>query len=146
VSPPEWHAEAKRLRAEGLTWREISERMGKPRTTVQAAVTGGQRNALRRAYRRAWDRAHYRGTCEHCEGPVGRQRRDRERLCRLCWVEQERRRVHARAERIVAWWAEGRTLAEIGKRLGWSQGYVGAEMHRLRAKGYDLPYRRRPRR
>jgi ribosomal protein S27E len=54
--------------------------------------------------------------------------------------------MHPRAEQIVAWWAAGFTLAEIGMCFGWSKGHMSNEMYRLRAKGYDLPYRRRPRR
>jgi len=122
-------------------YREIAERMGKPRSTVQAAVT--DLNARRRAAKRAWEREHYKGTCERCGGPTGK--RHRERLCWSCWVEQEQERVRLRAEQIVAWWAEGLTLREIGERLGWSKGHLSMEMHRLRGKGYDLPYRyRRP--
>ncbi len=141
MSPPEWHAEAKRLRAEGLVWREIAERLGRPRSTVHAAVT--DINARRRAYKRAWDRENYRGTCERCGSTAGK--RNRGRLCWPCNVERRAELVHARAEQIVAWWAEGRTLAEIGERLGWSRNHLGNEMHALRAKGYDLPYRRVPR-
>jgi IS30 family transposase len=140
VSPPEWHDEAKRLRAEGLVWREISERLGRPLSTVQAAVT--EESAERRAYKRAWDRAHP-GTCGRCGGPSGP--RHLQRLCRPCWLAQEQERVHPRAERIVAWWAEGLTLAEIGERLGWSKNHANVEVVCLRAKGYDLPYRRVPR-
>jgi DNA-binding CsgD family transcriptional regulator len=138
VSPPEWHDEAKRLRAEGLMLKEIGARLGRPVQTVHAAVT--EENARRRAYKEAWRREHYRGTCERCGGPTERRR---VRLCRPCWVAQEKERVHPRAEQIVAWWAEGRTLAEIGERLGWSKGHLSMEMHRLRAKGYDLPFRYR---
>lgn len=138
-SPPEWHAEAKRLRAEGLVYREIGERLGKSQWTVRDAVT--KANARRRAYKRAWHREHYRGTCERCGGPAGR--RDRERLCRSCDLERRAESVHLRAVLIVAWWAGGLTGREIGERLGWSGRDVGAEMHRLRAKGYDLPLRRR---
>jgi DNA-binding CsgD family transcriptional regulator len=141
MSPPEWHAEAKRLRAEGLMLKEIAERLGRPRSTVHAAVT--DINARRRAYKRSWDRENYRGTCERCGGLTAH--RHRGRLCRACEDQRRAEPVHARAERIVAWWAEGLTLAEIGARLGWSKGHLSMEMHRLRAKGYDLPYRRVPR-
>ena len=140
MSPPEWHAEAKRLRAEGLMLKEIGERLGKPVSTVHAAVT--EESARRRAYKRTWGREHP-GTCDRCDGPTGRRR------VRLCWPCERARRagpVHARAERIVAWWAEGRTLTEIAAQLGWTRGHLATEIHRLRAKGYDLPFRyRRPR-
>ena len=87
MSPPEWHAEAKRLRAEGLVWREIGERLGKPMSTVRAAVDPRQR---RRAYKNAWHREHYRGVCETCGGPTSWQHTPR------CWsCEVERRREQA---------------------------------------------------
>jgi DNA-binding CsgD family transcriptional regulator len=139
MSPPEWHAEAKRLRAEGLMLKEIDQRLGKPLSTVQAAVT--DMNARRRVVKQAWEREHYRGTCGRCGGATGK--RHRERLCWSCDLERRAEPVHARAEWIVAWWAEGRTLAEIGERLGWSRGHLSKEMDRLRAKGYDLPSRHR---
>jgi len=142
MRPPEWHAEAKRLRAEGLMPKEVSARLGRPLSTVQDAVTG--QAARRRAFKQAWEREHYKGTCERCGGATGKRRRVR--LCWPCWVAQRREPVHARAERIVAWWTEGLTYPEIGERLGWSKDHVSVEMHRLRAKGYDLPFRyRRPR-
>jgi DNA-binding CsgD family transcriptional regulator len=141
MSPPEWHAEAKRLRAEGLVWREIAERLGRPRSTVHAAVTNI--NARRRAYKRAWDRENYRGTCERCGGVTAH--RNRGRLCRACADVRRAEPVHARAEQIVAWWAEGLKLREIGERLGWSKNRANVEVVHLRAKGYDLPYRRVPR-
>jgi DNA-binding CsgD family transcriptional regulator len=140
MTPPEWHAQAKRLRAEGLTYREIGEHLMRPRSTVEAAVS--ESNARRRAYKRTWDREHPE-TCRRCGGLKGPGHR--ERLCRPCWLTQEQERMQPRAERIVAWWAEGRTLAEIGAHLGWSKGHVTNHLHRLRAKGYDLPYRRVPR-
>ena len=142
MSPPEWHAEAKRLRAEGLMLKEIGARFGKSTQAVSAAVTG--ENARRRAYKRAWEREHYRGTCERCGGLTGK--RHRHRLCWSCNLERRAEPVHARAERIVAWWAEGLTGSQIAGLLGWSVRHLRSEIHRLRAKGYDLPYRRRPRR
>ena len=136
MSPPEWHAQAKRLRAAGLTYREISEHLMRPLSTVQAAVAG--ENARRRAAKQAWARAHYRGICERCGDPTGK--RHRHRLCWSCDLERRAEPVHARAERIVAWWAEGLSLIQIAARLGWSVGHLGGEIHRLRAKGYNLPY------
>jgi hypothetical protein len=138
MSPPEWHAEAKRLRAEGWGWREIGWCMDRPISTVQSAVTG--ENARRRAAKQAWEREHYKGTCERCGGLTGK--RNRGRLCWSCDVERRAEPVHARAEQIVAWWAEGLSLIEIAGLLGWSKGHLGHEIHQLRAKGYDLPYRR----
>ena len=142
MSPPEWHAEAKRLRAEGLMLKEIAERLGKPRSTVHAAVTGD--NARRRAAKQAWEDEHYRGTCERCGGRT--PKRNQGRICWPCELERRAEPVHARAERIVAWWAEGLTGSQIAGLLGWSVRHLRSEIHRLRAKGYDLPYRRRPRR
>jgi DNA-binding NarL/FixJ family response regulator len=47
-----------------------------------------------------------------------------------------------RAERIIELWAEGKKVREIAADLGTTHGSVQQEIHRLRAKGCDLPYRR----
>jgi hypothetical protein len=47
-----------------------------------------------------------------------------------------------RAVLIEALWAEGLTQSQIGEALGWGRGTVAREVHRLRALGYALPFRR----
>ncbi len=47
-----------------------------------------------------------------------------------------------RAERIIELWAEGKKTREIAADLGTTHGSIQQEIHRLRAKGCDLPYRR----
>lgn len=120
----DWHAEAKRLRAEGLTYREIGERLGKPLSTVTSAVY--------------WQREHYRGECIGCGGPTSRPGVPR---CWSCWAAAQHERIEPRTQQIVAWWAEGLSLREIGERLGWTRVRVSEEVRRLREKGYSLPYR-----
>jgi DNA-binding CsgD family transcriptional regulator len=138
-------AEARRLRAQGLKYREIAERLGVGTSTVYAWLNP----ARVRPYRsgrgidpqraRAYDREYYRshkGTCYRCGGERGRG--PRTGPCRACVADD----VDRRARQIEQWWAEGLTIGEISSRLKWPSGRFGAEMVRLRAKGYDLPYRR----
>jgi hypothetical protein len=49
-----------------------------------------------------------------------------------------------RRRQVVEWWAEGVSLREIGKRLGWTRGHVAVEIDRMRELGYALPYRYKP--
>ena len=48
-----------------------------------------------------------------------------------------------RCQQIVKWWAEGRSMKEIEAELDWTHDRLSVELHRLRERGYDLPYRRR---
>jgi transposase-like protein len=79
------------------------------------------------------------GVCATCGARVSlKERYDR---CRPCYLRAEHDRVDARAQRIVAWWAEGLSIREIGERLGRTANYVNVEINRLRSAGYDLPFR-----
>lgn len=145
---------AKQLRARGLTHREIGERLGYTSSAItkllnpDAAREWNRRQEQRperKAAKRRWEVEHDRPPCSRCGAPmgVGAHRYERD-TCRTCYDRDRAAKVAARAERIVAWWDEGLSLQEIADCLGWSRGQVGVEMHRLRRRGYDLPYRRRP--
>jgi transposase len=74
-----------------------------------------------------------------CAGSGGRS--NKPERCKDCWAWREAGRVDARARKIEGWWAGGLTLREIADRLGWTKGHISHEIHRLREKGYSLPYR-----
>ena len=147
MSSPAWHAEAKRLREEGLSYREIGELFG---VTPSAAAKACNRERYRelnrqwnaqperKAAKRRWAQENP-GTCEVCG--VRTQRKSHSR-CFEHHIVREQRRV--RAEWIVARWAEGWTGRQIAEALGWSPDHLGVEIDRLRKEGYDLPYRRSP--
>jgi transposase len=56
-------------------------------------------------------------------------------------LTDDTRRVAERAHQIERWWAEGVSRKEIAARLGWTDNHVSVEFARLRADGFDLPYR-----
>jgi hypothetical protein len=59
--------------------------------------------------------------------------------CGRCAVTTSHR---ARCERIAALWHDGATIAAIADDIGSTPGSVGVDIHRMRADGWDLPYRR----
>lgn len=64
--------------------------------------------------------------------------------CHPCSASLVAKRVDDRARKIEEWWAEGLTVKQIGARLAWSTNRVGVELHKLRERGHNLPYRRVP--
>lgn len=146
-------AQAQTLRAEGLTYREIGERMGEDTKKAWRRCNRERDRDHGRAYKarhaeriRAVDKARRqvnRATCPKCgylygEGttrndgtPIGIDFSN----CRGC---KEKRR-----QQIQSLWCEGLTLREIAERLGTTKGCVGVEINRMRADGVDVPYRNR---
>lgn len=53
------------------------------------------------------------------------------------------RRAHENRRRVVEMWAAGLSMRDIAVAMGWSENYLGVEMHRMRKLGYDLAYRRK---
>lgn len=143
---------AKQLRADGLPYREIGERLGVHLHTAfrwlnpdyeeaQRQVARGYKDRNReamRVYGREYRRTH-KGKCSSCGGEMERQHDGG--VCLACREEE----VHRRAEMLERWWAEGLTLKEIASKLGLTVNHVGSELNRLRKKGYNLPYRRKQR-
>lgn len=149
-------AEAQELRAQGLTYREIGERMGESTENAWKRCNRKRTREHTRRYKaanreqlREYNKRYYAeqtANCPRCgrEYNIGRPGRlnsakKGERVtfdnCPGCRRE--------RAEQIVEWWAAGLTQKAICERLGWTRGHLAAEMDRLRGEGYDLPYRRR---
>ena len=114
------------------------ERCGNPFTDT--TTNARRRFCSENCRKRHQERTTGRGVCAKCGGPTARKRAYR--YCRECRAQLETDRVAARAEQIVAWWAEGRTLSQIGELLGWTQNHAHVEINRLRRAGYDLPFRR----
>lgn len=148
----EHRAEILRLRGEGTTYREIGERLGLDQTTVwNLGNPERYREKLRRsnvrraAAKRAWERdPANRAKCADCGAPTSSTPApSAPKRCKRCHLAAETRRVVERAHRIERWWAEGLTRREIGERLGWSDSRIGVEFARLRAAGFNLPYRYR---
>lgn len=103
-------------------------------------------NANRRKAKREWEREWLktaRAVCPGCGGPCGAGSSKPSVTVELCSACRSRQR-NERCERIVAWWAEGLSLREIARRLGWTTNHVNAEFGRMRNEGFDLPYRRTP--
>lgn len=157
------------LRAEGLTYREIGERLGlttriaryyakvakvydrkcatcgepfEPEHGKELTCSPECWRVAEDARKRAWDRAHpkaHKTECPQCGGEMERATARRSGICQACHEDE----VDRRARQIERWWAEGLLLKEIASRLGWSLGHIAQEFDRLRAKGYNLPHRYR---
>lgn len=138
---------AQELRKEGLTYDEVSAGVGASLSTVYRWVNPGKTAAYRNGRAidperaRAMDREHYRkykkgwGRCSRCNGEMSRDHDGG--TCESCRSAA----IDARAKRIEGWWAEGLLMREIAAELNWSKERIALEIHRLRGKGYNLPYR-----
>jgi DNA-directed RNA polymerase specialized sigma24 family protein len=79
-----------------------------------------------------------RGRCVSCAGLMGHHVFT-DGTCAECVS----RRHEERCQQVERMWAEGATLREIAAALGTTIGAVGVQIHRMRAEGRDLPFRRR---
>lgn len=136
-------AEANRLHAEGLTDREIGDRLGADKSAVwkwrnpeEAREMARRSNAKRNAAKRAWENdPANRGRCTRCGGLRGKgQRSDG-----LCWqcrcdLSAERR------GRMVELRRQGLDNAQIAAKLDLLPENVANELHRARVvNGMDVP-------
>jgi hypothetical protein len=88
-----------------------------------------------------------RGVCSECGGPTGGKaikldgspgNKPAER-CQACHVRAKEHRYRL----VQNMWLEGWTMPEICEALGYAKGYLSLTMNRMRAEGWELPYRRR---
>ncbi len=140
MSAPEWHAEAKRLRSEGLVYREIAERLGKPISTVHAAVMDLSRRPGTNARKRAWDRdPANRGRCEDCARIIGLY----STRCHDCTLDRADERREEKWHLIERLWAEGLPATEIATRTGHANSNsLSQAIARMAHAGRPLPPRR----
>ena len=147
----DWHREALRLREQGLTYREIGERIGRTTGTVSSTITR-LTNAEYREAERARSRAYkdrnrasvrasnleYRDRRATGRCACGQRISDSGNICGTCKrsAAAERRR-----ERIAGLWAQGLTEAQVAAELGITHGSIRVEMARMRRAGWDLPCR-----
>ena len=138
----EREALARELRDQGYLFREIAEMMGVSTSTVDSCLNdpGGLRLKARKE--------SYAGECVDCgartngnAGPWKASLRCIECNGRVT-AERERRRWLAHRVQIEAMWADGYTMREIAMEM--RIPYYKTRVSQMRARGYDLPYRRTP--
>jgi hypothetical protein len=108
-----------------------------------------RKRKLGKAHLRAYGRDYSertRGVCPECGQLRGGRTaaptpRCLDGLCQACHV---RRKEH-RYRMVQNMWLEGWSYPEICEAMGYSKGYLSLTMFRMRAEGWELPYRRRPR-
>ena len=162
--------EVKRLRAEGLSNREIAERVGANESTVRNWYLGGECRCGAPLDGSRGTRSSVR-LCASCLRTRNAERNERlvemweegvptweiaQRLGITAgrvrnWVSDARRRGqtisprsahdHDHWEEIEKLWLEGLTYRAIGERTGLSAQAVGSRVQSMRRAGLDLPYR-----
>jgi transposase len=149
MSRDEKIAFARERSAEGWSNGRIARELGVTPPAVwkwlnpeKARAAARRDNAKRSAAKRVWERSEAgRGRCPSCGGLKGTASKHRHMVCLKCELAMRAQRHAGRDELIVQWWHEGASLDEIAERLGWTRSHLGVEIHRLRARGLDLPYR-----
>jgi hypothetical protein len=131
VRTPERVAEAQRLRAEGLTWREVGARLGVSLKTAHEWATDPD-GAIRDARK-----ASYQGVCEECGGPTngGDGPGSAPPLCRACLVVWSPEAVIVLDEWLAAV-AAGESVASIAERYDVTPAAI---YMRFRTHGYSVP-------
>jgi DNA-directed RNA polymerase specialized sigma24 family protein len=134
------HEIARRLAAEGWTYKRIGKAMGVATTTVRRwldpeaqamdlatsrAYKARHREAMK-AYDREWERTHKR-PCPWCDGEVSYGHE----ICQRCVVSiaETKRSV------IIGCYEDGWLLREIAAVLGTTIGSLSVEVNRLRKTG-----------
>lgn len=133
-------AEAIRLREEGLSYREIGERLGVSKSCAQrwvkpewARERGRIDNAKRRAAKFAWES----GSCPRCGGHLGDRHRSDQ--CGNCEREDRRRKARERAERYIQMRSEGLLNREIAERENVSPNIVAVALSKATRYGLTVP-------
>lgn len=123
-------AKVRALREQGLTVSEIAAATGIARSTVGDYLLGDEHNYKVRQQRVP--------PCPRCGQPMlGWQPSRPATGCGACRAAD----ADAHAREYVRLWAEGKTLRQIAAHFGYSLGAAPRELHRLRERGYDLPFR-----
>jgi transposase len=129
-------AEAQRLRAEGLKHREIGERMGAKRSTVNAWLNDpdGSKSKARKD--------SYRGVCKDCGKPTyGSNGRDAAPdQCADCFNG----RFAERNERLLEMWEAGEPVGFIAEKCGMREQTVRSWVECHRHNGGEVALRQLP--
>jgi hypothetical protein len=144
MSRAEKIAEAQRLRAEGLIYREIGERMGVARSTVGGYFADPDRSKLKAR------KAVHGQPCVDCGARTSYGAESRhvpEPRCGRCGHEEQKLRKRevrdARRREIERRWLAGESLLQIAAALDTTLNSIAVTLAEMRAEGgYNVPYRR----
>ena len=139
-------AKARTLRADGERYEDIAAQLGVSTSTAHRWLNPD--SAARDVAFKRETRDRYAGSCADCGEPTsGKSYRDVSERCVECARHKRRgddhERMAAESARIRALRDQGLTIAEIAAEMGMTPGALGVKIHRLRRRGYGLPYRRR---
>lgn len=135
------------LREEGMTLREIAERLGLSRSYVSHLSGPNTYENSARMSREA--KARRQGKCERCGGPTRYDGIDVARICSGCVPDVYWPRYRADflgkgkvVEKLLAFVAEPHTFTEIRLHLGITAGHTSSLLHRHLRTGLVVRLRR----
>lgn len=143
-------AKARELIANGATYASAGQEVGVAPNTAwywlhPEAVQAD--NAARHKYKLAWSRENNRAQCP-CGSLAGIGSRlswQHQGLCQACRRDVRTVGRAWRCQEIYEMWHEGFTLLGIALELDSTVGSINVEIVRMRQEGWDMPYRRQPR-
>jgi hypothetical protein len=131
------YPEIKRLReVEGLKWREIGERLGLARSTVQDYYADPDNSKHMERHRRWQEKDRVAGRCSRCPAPIsGKQVKVGGSLCLACWRAEQSRGKRERMDDIAQLWNEGATVEEIKAYMGYGPSSTPPILSEMMALG-----------
>lgn len=138
--------EARRLSKEGLSHREIAERMSVSLTTVyrwcdpeaaeRARRSSRDWKARNKKHLKKYHRERHRGERKPCP-ECGDKMSSRSQRCKRCYMG----RVKKQHKQMVELWNKGWTAAKIAETLGTTAPTVYVQLARMRREGQAIPHR-----
>lgn len=126
------YPEIKRLREDGVVFREIGQRFGLATSTVFDYFSDPTGNAAKA--RKVASDASLKRQCPKCDGPMG-PARSGSQTCHPCYAREVRAGHQCRIEDVAEMYRSGMSQRAIARELGYGENSVPPEISIARRMG-----------